>query len=391
VDNNRLPNQQILKGSITVAADTEETWQPCIKQILDTESSSEAVNQEEDKKEKTSEDVTVKVPRYVISGADLISKQVTEMPTLLQPFLPRVGIAVMAGSSDTGKSAWLRQLVTAVALNMYEFIGYKLNLKHKSAIYVSTEDDENSISYLMQKQNVEGLTPQQFRNLRYMFETEKLSEKLDQELGRLPADLVVIDTLTDVFGAHDFNNAVVVRAFLQQYNKLAIKHNCLIIFNHHLSKAKEHAVPSKNALLGSMAIESKARILLELRKDRFDDSLRHLIPLKGNYLPAEVKQTSVVLKFDENMLFSNTSKTVMIEELAGSRGVNVSAEMKERAAELKQQGESARKIAATLTLEFKTPIGKTVVGEWTKDVVKGTYKECKQEADGVEVGEGDSR
>jgi hypothetical protein len=144
-------------------------------------------------------------------------------------------------------------------------------------------------------------------------------------------------------------------------------------------------------VLGSMAIESKARILLELRKDRFDDSLRHLIPLKGNYLPAEVKQTSVVLKFDENMLFSNTSKTVMIEELAGSRGVNVSAEMKERAAELKQQGESARKIAATLTLEFKTPIGKTVVGEWTKDVVKGTYKECKQEADGVEVGEEDSR
>jgi archaellum biogenesis ATPase FlaH len=359
-----------------------------VEQIESFKSSSEAANEEV---EETSEDVTADVPRYVISGADLISKQVTEMPTLLQLFLPRVGIAVMAGSSDTGKSAWLRQLVTAVALNMYEFIGYKLNLKHKSAIYVSTEDDENSISYLMQKQNVDGLNAEQFKSLRYMFETERLLEKLDQELMRSAADLVVIDTLTDVFGARDFNNAVVVRAFLQQYNKLALKHNCLIIFNHHLSKAKEHAVPSKNAVLGSMAIESKARILLELRKDRFDDSLRHLIPLKGNYLPAEVKQTSVVLKFDANMVFSNTGKTVAIEELAGSRGVNVSADIKERAAELKQQGESARKIAATLTSEFKTPIGKTAVGEWTKDVVKGTCKECKQETDGLEAGEEDSR
>lgn len=310
----------------------------------------------------------IEMPKYVFSASVLLRREVAEVPTLLKPFLPKVGIAVMAGSSDTGKSAWLRQLVTAIVLEEEEFIGQKLDLLHYSAIYVSTEDDENSIAFLIQKQNIQKMEPERFKALRYIFETENLVKRLHNELFRMPADVVVIDTLTDVFGFNDFNNATVVRTFLHQYQKLASRYKCLVIFNHHLSKSKENGVPNKNAVLGSMAIESKARVLLELRKDRFDSSLRHLIVLKGNYLPAEVKESSVVLKFDADMIFSNTGKTEMIEDLAGNRNFNVTRELKERAAELKKQAKSVRDIVKVLFQEFNVSVGKSTVAEWVKDV-----------------------
>ncbi|WP_018611846.1 AAA family ATPase [Segetibacter koreensis] len=315
-----------------------------------------------------SEAIIKEKPSYVFCASELIAKQVSEMPTLLKPFLPQVGIAVMAGSSDTGKSAWLRQLATAIVLNQAEFISFKLTATHHSAIYVSTEDDENSIAYLLKKQNGEQLTPEKFKGLRFIFETDNLLKRLNLELSRMPADIVIVDTLTDVFGSNDFNNALVVRSFLQQYQKLALKHQCLVVFNHHLAKAKEYSVPSKNAVLGSMAIESKARILLELRKDRFDNNLRHLIALKGNYLPAKDKQASTVLQFNEQMVFTNTGKTVVIEELAGSRNCNETGELKAKAAELKKKGESVRDIAKMLEKEFNVPVGKSTVGEWVKGV-----------------------
>ena len=45
-----------------------------------------------------------------ITGEMLLNRNIREIPTLLNPLLPKSGLVCLAGSSDTGKSALLRQL-----------------------------------------------------------------------------------------------------------------------------------------------------------------------------------------------------------------------------------------------------------------------------------------
>ena len=76
-----------------------------------------------------------------ITGEMLLSRNIREIPTLLDPLLPKSGLVCLAGSSDTGKSAFLRQLSMSVSAGSKTFLGMRLNVVHHSAIYVSTEDD----------------------------------------------------------------------------------------------------------------------------------------------------------------------------------------------------------------------------------------------------------
>lgn len=88
-----------------------------------------------------------------ITGEMLLMKHVHEIPTLVEPLFPKVGLACLAGSSDTGKSAFLRQMTMAVSAGLPSFLGMKLNAVHRSAFYVSTEDDETATAYLLNRQN----------------------------------------------------------------------------------------------------------------------------------------------------------------------------------------------------------------------------------------------
>ncbi|MBO4819858.1 MAG: AAA family ATPase [Prevotella sp.] len=76
-----------------------------------------------------------------ITGEMLLNKNVREIPSLLEPLLPVSGLVCLTGSSDTGKSAFLRQLSMSVSAGLDSFLGMKLNVVHHSAIYVATEDD----------------------------------------------------------------------------------------------------------------------------------------------------------------------------------------------------------------------------------------------------------
>src|SRR4051812_12742349 len=49
-----------------------------------------------------------------ITGTDLLLRKNEVMEHLLEPILQRVGLACLAGSSDTGKSSILRQLAIAI-------------------------------------------------------------------------------------------------------------------------------------------------------------------------------------------------------------------------------------------------------------------------------------
>lgn len=249
------------------------------------------------------------------TGYELLKRKTEEIPCLLGNILPQVGLCAMAGSSDTGKSSWLRQLLICVVAGLSRFLGYKLYTRNKRAILVSTEDDEYAMSWLLNKANKTfNLRPENLKSLTIIFDTFHLLERLDLMLSESPADLIVIDAFSDIYG-RSMNDTNQVRTFLNEYSQLAQKHKCLIIFLHHTGKRTEELSPGKHNLLGSQGFEAKMRLVFELRKDQDEADKRHMCIVKANYLPEEYKRESFVLQFDENMTFTMTNERRSFDEL----------------------------------------------------------------------------
>ena len=82
----------------------------------------------------------------VVTGKDLFENDITEVPMLWGHLLQKYGIAVLSGSSDTGKSTLLRQLAIAIVTKKDTFLDFPLNAEHYRVIYISTEDDIYSLS-----------------------------------------------------------------------------------------------------------------------------------------------------------------------------------------------------------------------------------------------------
>ncbi|MCK4818852.1 PriCT-2 domain-containing protein, partial [bacterium] len=87
------------------------------------------------------------------TGEELLLRKVSQLPTLLDPILPQVGLVALGGSSDVGKSTFLRHLAINISSGEEKFIGFPINAKHNRVIYVSTEDDDYAVSYLIHKHN----------------------------------------------------------------------------------------------------------------------------------------------------------------------------------------------------------------------------------------------
>ncbi len=254
-------------------------------------------------------------PGGVFTLGQLLDRPTNEVPKLLDPLLPKQGTAVLAGSSDTGKSSILRQLALAVAMREASFLGFPINAVHHRAICVSTEDGDEAVGPILKMQLRGRAVSEEARDrLRFVFDTENLPERLDQMLTEQPADLIIVDALGDLYEGN-MNQSNEVRRFIQKYNNLTVKHGCLVLFMHHTGKRTEEREPSKHNLLGSQGLEAKMRVAFELRADPYSGDIRHLCVLKGNYLPREAKEQSYVLRFDENLLFHNTGERATFGDL----------------------------------------------------------------------------
>ena len=293
-----------------------------------------------------------------ITGEMLLNRNILEIPSLLDPLLPKVGLACLAGSSDTGKSAFLRQLSMAVSAGQSTFLGMRLCSSHHSAIYVSTEDDETANAYLIGRQNKQlGLSPTALRGLRFIFDCEDVVAELDKRLTAHPADLVVVDCFSDLYMG-SMNESNQVRLFLNQYSQLANRHQCLVIFLHHCGKRTENFMPSKHNLLGSQAFEAKMRLVLELRNDTADVTYKHLCCVKGNYLSADYKTESIKLQFSGFLTFSETGERIPFENLVPLSSDN---EMKyETIMQLKEDGLTLDEIAKKVGYKDKSGVSKFI-------------------------------
>jgi archaellum biogenesis ATPase FlaH len=289
-----------------------------------------------------SEKESVESVSGIYTADKLIERKIEEIPKLLDPLFPSVGVVAVAGGSDTGKSSLLRELCIRVVAKALEYIGLKLNTRYQRCIYVSTEDDDMAVSFLLNKANKKlNYQPKQLAGLKFIFDTSNLLDKLENELSKEPVDVIVIDTFSDLYGK-SINETNQVRTFLNQFSQLAQKYKCLIIFLHHTGKKTELLVPSKNNLLGSQGFEAKMRMVMELRLDPVDASKRHLCVVKGNYLPRENKTESYVLIFNDNLLFTMTDERRPFDELKASDKSGAKEQVKELSSEGKSQKEIAK-------------------------------------------------
>lgn len=258
----------------------------------------------------------------VFSALDLYNRNIRELPKLLGELIPKVGIILLAGSSDTGKSIFARDLVLSLVLNKSEFIGFPFteNLFRK-AIIVCTEDDDLAISYLLRKQlqnESEELKLQCLQNLHFLFDSDNLIDKLNAILIANRVDIIKIDTLGDL--VNDIKDNGEIRKLLSSMKKIAMNYQCLILLMHHTNKRTESLIPNKSNIQGAGGLEQKCRLVLELRNDLQDANLKHLSVLKGNYLGREYKHSSFVLECDPlSLTFKNTGQRIPFEDLIDSQ------------------------------------------------------------------------
>ena len=296
------------------------------------------------------------------TALDLYNLETVKIPKLLDPFFQTVGLASLVGTSDSGKSTFLRQLSLSIVLDLGEFLGYKLNGIHNKVIYVSTEDDSNAVSYSIRKQiesiKIDKLSEDDLgnlKNLEFIFDTNELHKNLSDKLKKEPVDLIIIDAFTDVF-TKEINANTQVRQFLNSYDVLAKQNNCLIIFLHHIGKRQTKYTPSKDSIIGSQAFEAKMRVVLELRPGK-DKKHTDLWVLKSNFLEKKQKEKSVILEFTDNLIFKNTG--IRGGKKVGSKSSN--SDMNNKVMELREKGLSLRKIEEELKdTEYK--VSKSTVG-----------------------------
>lgn len=290
------------------------------------------------------------------TGNELILADIQNIPCLVEPIIPKTGIVIFAGSSDTGKSTILRQLVIDIVTGSDNFLGWKLSAEHNRAIFIATEDDENAIKYLLKKQAANH-TPDKLNELYYLFnyEPSTLIDECKKLVEEKPVDLIVIDCFSDAFAGKlmDTND---VRRYINLYRPLSEK--CAIIFLHHTGKRTENSEPSKNNLLSGQGLEAKARLVIELRQDHINPRLRHLCITKGNYLSASYKKESFELEFDEdNFTFTNTGRRTPFENL--SKAQNDEGKDKYlQAQELRAQGMDYKDIAPKIGYSGKSSVSK---------------------------------
>lgn len=298
----------------------------------------------------------------VMTGEQLMKLNTEEVPYLIEPLFHKAGLVCLAGSSDTGKSSLLRQLAISICTGKEEFLGFKINARHKSSIYVSTEDLARETGSLLKKQT-NNCNPEDLKDMIFIFDTEDLITNLDKQLEKKPADTVIIDCFSDVF-TNDIKDSTRIRTFLHPYQNLALKHDCLFLFLHHTGKRTEMFPPNKNNLLGGQGLEAKMRLVLELRADLMEPSKKHLCIVKGNYLPSNFKKESYVLDFEESqLLFTNTEQRTPFEFLAKKDETSELKDKYNEITKMSQEGHSYKVIGT------KFGVTSSTISKW---IAKGT-------------------
>lgn len=374
---NLTDNQkEYLKSLKNVFFDPENDPEQCLEVLMDYKEGWEGniiENSEEDiPEETTTSDDDLTFNEYTITGDKLVQLAEDKIPHLWYPYFPTTGLVGISGASEAGKSTLARQLALSICNDETTFLQKPLYLKHKSVLYISTEDDQTSMSFQIKKQTLsryrDGLS-----RFRLGLNIANVFTYIQNELTKQKADLVVIDVWADLYGESS-NDLSKVRKNLNNYSNLCRSFKTCICIIHHNTKHSKDNEPSKTNLNGSQAIEAKLRTLLELRE--INGTSKQLSIIKGNYIPFELKKKRLILS-QGNDLNLDFQAEQHYEGEQGKKSQNSFDEVcKERAIQLYTvEGYSQHDTCKILMKEFgdKAPsYGK--MNPWLKGYKKGQSK-----------------
>lgn len=248
-------------------------------------------------------------------ASELLDDSVEEVSDLVKGLLAKGILACLAGSSDNGKSALARQLCACVVTGK-DFLSWKVTPTYHRAVYISTEDDKRALkkNFISLQNNELQLNKEELGRIRFIVETDNILAHLDELLSKESADIVILDTFTDVFFG-ELYQANKVREFFIGYHKLCLKYGCSILIITHTNKRSEDLRPDKNNITGSQAIEAKMRLVCELRTNKGNLNKKYLCILKANYLEPNDKQYAYDLSFNGNLIFTATGTRTPFERI----------------------------------------------------------------------------
>src|SRR4051812_13815806 len=90
--------------------------------------------------------------KYRYLFGELLDANIPAKEYLLKPYLQRVGLGVVAGRPDSGKSMLCRELAMRIAGGASQFISHELNPVHRRAIYITTEDPIEDTKFVLERQ-----------------------------------------------------------------------------------------------------------------------------------------------------------------------------------------------------------------------------------------------
>jgi len=238
-------------------------------------------------------------PKTRFTGEELVNMDTSQNVDVVEDLVPAEEISLIAGPGDSGKSLFYQQICLSIVLGLSEFLGKKINSKHKSALIISTEDNEKRLSTRIRRQlkkltgNCNGL-----KNLIIRTTGENIITLLRTELSHKKFDLVVLDALGDIL-LEDTNSQTAVRKFYNELEMLIREFKCSILFVHHEGKSVNRN--RRSNIIGSVAIVDRARNVMMLGKDP-KTGIRSLTIEKSNNISDEKKGKAIKLRLDPESL-----------------------------------------------------------------------------------------
>lgn len=302
------------------------------------------------------------IPKSLImkNWLQLLQMNKNEIPFLVDGLIPSGQLGMLVGPSDVGKSTLARQLAQHIAGNDSHFLSRKINYKTRRVLFITTEDDETTTAFFLNKNSVKFKDPTE--NLEFLFEVDNyVINYISKQSDQTPYDLIIVDNLADVFavyGKQSLNDAMQVRSFLAMWNSICNKYGTTVIMLHHLKKGRENEAPTKNNLNGSQAIEAKSRFVLELRDDLSANDMSHLCIVKGNSISKQEKKESIELIRDSNLTFDATGNRRLLENLASIQATTQNNDQRKEVERLRSEGKSYKAI------EDETGVNRGTVHRW---------------------------
>ncbi len=252
---------------------------------------------------------------------------------LVHDWIPIGQPTLLYGDGGSGKSLVAKQLCAAVAMGHHPWLG--LQTSAGKSLFLTAEDDTEELHRRLvdicasMRIQLSDLTNMEIMSLvgadaslaTYNAKTNMLTpnlklDELESKIKEFHPNLVVLDTLADVFPA-DENQRLLARQFIGMLRTLAYQNNCAVLILAHPSRT---GLQDQSGTSGSTGWSNSVRSRIYLKyADKQNPKLRQIELKKSNY--SEIS-TTVSLHWDSGVFtpvaahsLPNTNREAYLDKL----------------------------------------------------------------------------